>query len=93
MYNYKLSNAAQEDLIRIYSYGVQTYGITQADKYFYGFFDCFERISKNPFLFTQVDYIKPGYRRCVYHVDSIYFKIENEVIEIMYIMGRQDFSS
>jgi toxin ParE1/3/4 len=91
MYNYKLSNAAKEDLIRIYAYGLHTFGMKQADKYFYGFFDYFDLICKNPFFFSQVDNIKPGYRRCVYEVDSIYYRIENEIIEIMFIMGRQDF--
>lgn len=33
MDDYRLSNAAEEDLIRIY-HGVEKFGVTQADKYF-----------------------------------------------------------
>lgn len=38
MANYKLSNAAKEDLIRIHHYGVERFGMQQADAYFNSFF-------------------------------------------------------
>ncbi|XOV92837.1 MAG: type II toxin-antitoxin system RelE/ParE family toxin [Bacteroidota bacterium] len=90
MANYKLSNEARDDLIRIYRYGAEKFGVKQADKYFFSFFDHFEMISKRPLSYESVDYIKPGYRRCVCGVDSIYFRVMNENIEIMAIIGRQD---
>jgi toxin ParE1/3/4 len=93
MANYKLSNEAKNDLIRIHHYGVETFGMTQADKYYDAFFEYFEIIAKRPFSFESVDYIKKGYRRCVCGVDSIYFKIENGTVEIMAIIGRQDLNS
>jgi len=48
MGKYKLSNVAKEDLIRIHYFGVQQFGIKQADKYFDSFFVHFELIAKNP---------------------------------------------
>ncbi|WP_062126210.1 type II toxin-antitoxin system RelE/ParE family toxin [Geofilum rubicundum] len=93
MANYKLSNEAKNDLIRIHHYGVETFGMTQADKYYDAFFEYFEVIAKRPFSFESVDHIKKGYRRCVCGVDSIYFKIENGTVEIMAIIGRQDLNS
>lgn len=90
MSKYRLSLAAKEDLIRIHQYGVKKFGLKQADKYFYAFFEHFELISKRPFSFESVDYIKSGYRRCVCGVDSIYYRIENDTVEIMTIIGRQD---
>ena len=54
MSKYKLSNAAKEDLIRIHKYGFEKFGIAQADKYFETFFEYFEMIAKNPFLFESV---------------------------------------
>ena len=38
MTKYKLSNVAQEDLIRIHHFGVTKFGVKQADKYFETFF-------------------------------------------------------
>ena len=63
MVEYRLSNAAKEDLIRIYHFGVEKFGIIQADKYFDSLFDYFEMIAQRPFSFESVDYIKEGYRR------------------------------
>ena len=87
MANYKLSNVAKEDLIRIHQYGVK-----QADNYFDSFFIHFELIAENPFSFESVDFIKPGYRRCVCGVDSIFYKMNDDVVEIMTIIGRQDLN-
>jgi toxin ParE1/3/4 len=89
---YRLSNTAKEDLIRIHHYSVKQFGTKHADKYFEAFFDHFELIAKNPHLFESVDFIKPGYRRCVCGVDSIFFKIKDDFIEIMAIIGRQDLN-
>ena len=90
---YKLSNVAKEDLIRIHQFGVKRFGLTQADKYFDTFFDYFEIIADRPFAFESVDYIKPGYRRCVCGSDTIYFKVNNDVVEIMAIVGQQDLDN
>jgi toxin ParE1/3/4 len=92
MGNYKLSNVAKEDLIRIHHYGVKQFGIKQADKYFDSFFVHFELIAKNPQSFESVDFIKAGYRRCVCGVDSIFYKMKEDVVEIMTIIGRQDLN-
>ena len=93
MANYRLSNEAKADLIRIHQYGVEKFGVVQADKYFNTFFEYFEIISRQPFSFESVDYIKKGYRRCVCGSDSIYYKITDDLVEIMAIIGRQDLSN
>ena len=93
MANYRLSNEAKADLIRIHQYGVEKFGVAQADKYFDTFFNCFEIISQQPFSFESVDYLKKGYRRCVCGSDSIYYKINDDFVEIMAIVGRQDLSN
>lgn len=92
MAKYKLSKEAKNDLIRIHHYGVKKFGMTQADKYFNSFFEAFDRIAERPFSFESVDSIKEGYRRCVCGVDSIYFKINENSVEIMAIVGRQDLN-
>jgi len=93
MTKYKLSNLAREDLIRIHHYGVKKFGMAQADKYFNTIFEYFNIIAQQPFSFESVDFIKVGYRRCVCGSDSIYYKVNNDSIEIMTIIGRQDISN
>jgi toxin ParE1/3/4 len=93
MTKYKLSSAAKDDLVRIHHYGMKTFGVTQADNYFDSFFNYFDIIAQRPFSFESVDYIKIGYRRCVCGSDSIYFKVNNDVVEIMAIVGKQDLGN
>ena len=93
MAEYRLSNVAKEDLIRIHQFGVKKFGITQADKYFYSFFDYFEIIAQRPFSFESVEYIKEGYRRCPCGSDTIYYRINDSVLEIMAIIGMQDLKN
>ncbi len=92
MAKYRLSNHAKEDLIRIHHYGTQKFGMSQADKYFDSFFEQFEIIAQQPFSFKSVDHIRKGYRRCVCGVDNIYFRVNENVVEIMAIVGRQDLN-
>ena len=90
MAKYKLSNVAKEDLIRIHHHGVKKFRMLQADKYFDSFFTYFDIIAQRPFSFESVDYIKTGYKRCPCYSDNIYYRVNNEVVEIMAIIGRQD---
>ena len=90
MAKYKLSNSAKEDLIRIHHFGVKKFGMTQADKYFESFFVYFDIIAERPFSYESVDFIKADYRRCPCGSDNIYYRINNEAVEIMSIIGRQD---
>ena len=92
MAQYKLSEEAKNDLIQIHHYGVEKFGQTQADQYFESFFEYFDLIARQPFSFELEDYIKKGYRRCVCGIDSIYYKINGNKVEIMAIVGRQDLS-
>ncbi len=92
MAKYQLSNEAKNDLIRIHHYGVKKFGITQADKYFNTFFEYFDIIAERPFSFESVDFIKKDYRRCVCGVDSIYFKVNKNTVDIMAVVGRQDLN-
>lgn len=93
MAKYRLSNEAKEDLIRIHQYGVERFGMVQADKYFESIFEYFDIIAERPFSFESVDFIKKAYRRCVCGVDSIFYKVNDGLVEIMAIVGRQDMDN
>lgn len=93
MNKFRLSNEAKNDLIRIHQYGITQFGIKQADRYFDSFFNYFDNIAKRPFSYESVDYIKDGYRRCVCGTHSIDFKINEDIVDIMAIIGRQDIDA
>lgn len=93
MFVYKLSSNAKEDLKRIYTYGFLELGEFKADSYYHGFFETFDKISHNPYLYQSVDHIRPGYRRCPYFNDSIYYQISKKNVEIMAIIGGQNIDN
>lgn len=90
--NYRLSQEAEEDLIRLYRYGFYRFGEAQADRYFEVLYSCFDRIAKNPEQFPTADRIRKDYRFCVCGSDTIYFKFGFEgLVEIIRIIGKQNF--
>ena len=90
MTDYRLSDVAREDLVRIHQYGAAKFGMSQADLYIESLFRHFDLIAERPLAFESVEFIRPGYRRCVCGVESIFYRINENVVEIMAIVGRQD---
>lgn len=91
MANYKLSNDAKEDLKNIYRHGVKEFGQEQADEYFSALVQRFSKIAVAPYLYPAVEHIREGYRRSVCGRDSIYYRVFDQNVEIMRIIGQQDF--
>lgn len=89
MLNYRLSDTAEDDLVRIYHWGFQRYGQAKADQYFAAFFDHFELLAAQP-LSHPVTEIREGYRRSVCGSDNVYYRLRNGIVEIMAIIGSQD---
>lgn len=90
-YELRISAIADGDLSAIYRYGFQQWGEERADAYYNALIDHFRLLCENPFLYTAVDEIRAGYRRSVCGVHSIFYRISDNHIEIMTIIGRQDF--
>ena len=51
--NYKLSEDAQVDLIRIHQHGVREYGEVQADTYYYKLIERFEQLAATLFVSSR----------------------------------------
>jgi toxin ParE1/3/4 len=91
MYKYHLSYEAEEDIVRIFEYGLRKFGSLQANRYYDMLFDCFTKIATNPFMFPVVIKYKDVERFCVCGVDTIFYNLKGNEIEIITIIGRQDF--
>lgn len=63
MANYRISPAAEADLYRIWLYGVEQWGVAEADCYYAAFIERFEEIAANPLMYPAVDDIREDYRR------------------------------
>ena len=90
MASYRLSLRADEDLSRVYEYGLIHFGQDRADRYYDGLIERLEAIAVRPRLWPAVDHIRLGYRRSVYGRHSIYYRIDSDVIMIVRILGQQD---
>lgn len=91
MYKYHLSFEAEEDIVRIFEFGFGRFGLQQANKYYDMLYECFNKIASNPFMFPVDTKYKDIERFCVCGVDTIYYNINGDDIEIITIIGRQDF--
>jgi len=89
---YRLSNEAKADLARIYWHGVDRFGELKASQYLDALIRRFGEIGDSALAFPAVDHIRAGYRRSVCGVDSIYYRVNGEAVEIMRILGRQDLA-
>ena len=90
MGSYELSEAAEDDLRELYRYGILTFGLAVADKYYDGLISRFEEIAEHPRLYQAIDAIRHGYRRSVYGVHSLYYRITPEGVTIIRILRGQN---
>jgi toxin ParE1/3/4 len=47
-------------------------------------------LAKQPYSYQAVDDIREGYRRSVCGMDSIYYRVNGDTVEVMAILGQQD---
>ncbi len=90
MVSYKLTANAEEDLRRIYQWSFRNHGEAVADAYYSAFFDRFEQIAEQPLLYCPAEDIRKGYRSSVCGVDTIDYRLNENCVEIMAILVRQN---
>lgn len=93
MASYRITEDAKADLERIYRRGLREYGEARADQYFDALFERFEELAAQLCMYQTVDDVRPGYRRSVCGVDSIYYRAVDGTVEIMRILGQQDIDA
>ena len=89
----QISAAADRHLDAIYEYGFLQWGEVQADRYYDGLIAHFAQLCDNPFLYSSVDHIRPGYRRSVYESHSVYYRVTADMVEVMAIIGRENLDT
>jgi toxin ParE1/3/4 len=63
MSEYRLTNDADADLLDVFIYGFETFGLIQAEEYRDSLTRCFELIADNPKMGRKADELAPGTRR------------------------------
>lgn len=90
MARYRLTRAADRDFENAFEFGIDRFGFTQALDYQNGMKERFSRLAEQPDLYQPVDHIRKGYRRSVYQAHSIYYKLDDDLVLVVRILGRED---
>ncbi len=90
MPEYRLTGAAERDLIGIAQYGDENFGTEQSDLYRDQLKVRFSTIAAHPLRYPTVDHIREDYRRAVCGKHSIYYRIDSAEIVIVRVLREQD---
>lgn len=90
-YRLALRKSAARDLAAIYEFGYRQWGEERADLYYDMLLKHFDQLCGNPYLYPSADHIRPGYRRSLCGVHSIFYRVSETAVEVMAIIGRQEF--
>ena len=78
------------ELRRKYVYGYKEFGEQKTDEYFQSFFDAFEKIAATPLAYQSIDHFRQGYRLFPHRADVIYYRIYQDWLDVMAILGSHD---
>ena len=91
---FRLTQAADDDLVRIYAESAARFGPNQADFYHDLLFDAFDRIATNPEIARERDeYVPPVRIHAVGAHVIIYVQTDDNVLIVRVRHGREDWSS
>lgn len=88
---FRLTVAAEQDLLNIACFGIERFGVEQSERYRDKLYERFQELAENPQHYPAVDYIRKGYRRSVCGSHSIYYRIQEDCVEIMRLIGMEYF--
>ena len=82
---YRLSRKAEEDIISIWLYGAETFGVDQADRYHNQLSEAFKLIALNPELARERDEIPPPVRVHPFGSHLIVYEIDGSTVCVLRI--------
>ena len=91
MARFELTPAAELDLLNIAYFGMKCFGAAQSELYRDKLYQRFQELAEAPLHYPTVDYIRQGYRRSVCGSHSIYYRVHSEYVEIMRVIGQENF--
>lgn len=83
---YIISKKAVSDLENIWLYTVEKWSVEQADRYYSLIFDEIAYICKNESAGKSMEHVRKGYRASKVKSHLIFYKISNNIIEIVRIL-------
>jgi len=78
--------AAEDDLVAIWRYSLERWGIEQADRYLDELDEGIEALAGKPCLGSDCGHIRAGYRRLRIRHHSVYYRLSSSRIEIVRVL-------
>ena len=86
---YKLSSKAEFDVAVMYEFGISKFGLTQAQKYFFGMHETFGVLSKNVNLGRDASEFIEELKRFTYKAHTIFYLISSNGIFIIRVLSQR----
>ena len=87
----EITSHAEQDLIDIYLYGIEHFGLDQAERYSEMLHARIDTIAENPSFGSDYGFVRDGLRRYESVSHAIYFRRTGEGVRILRILhGRMD---
>jgi toxin ParE1/3/4 len=87
---YSLTNEADNDLVNIFNYGIEHFGVELALQFYHDLNTTFDQIAAAPEHYQRCDELLPSYRRTVFKSYSIFFIVRDEFVEISRVLRKED---
>jgi len=78
---------AEQDLLNIWLYTFENWGIIQADKYLDQIEESLNTIALNPDIGVNIDTIRQGYKKYQINEHIIFYTIKNSTIHVVRVLG------
>ena len=86
MTEYRLTKAAEDDLLDMFIYGFEAFGRRQAEEYRCGMIRCFDLLAENPRLGRGVEQFAAGARRHEHAQHVIFYDEQSYGVRIIGIV-------
>jgi len=80
-------NKAKQDLISIWLYSFENFGLNQADIYLDEIATALNNIASNPEIGVNCDAIRKGYKKYQINEHIVFYKVKNPTIQIVRVLG------
>lgn len=89
---YRLSVECEVDVSEIYEYGIDKFGLNQAQEYLIGLHDLFQMLAENPHIGRDASEFYPSLKRFVYksHM-TFYLQSEYEIFVVRTLSQSMDY--
>ncbi|MEZ5496792.1 MAG: type II toxin-antitoxin system RelE/ParE family toxin [Gammaproteobacteria bacterium] len=87
MHKIHKQHKAEQDLIDIWLYSCQNWGVNQADYYLDQLDESFKIIAMNPEIGVKIDYIRNGYFKYQAKEHIIFYKYNDSSIQVLRVLG------